>query len=347
MEPLDTFLMGDEVISTTPIREDDKFIKSSVDDLVLILRESELTLDSTDLECSMPVDPPLPCTDVLGDAIVDIDLPLGEHLDTLSTGDREVNFNPCRDIEELESLVVDDPVPVPRGSGPPESTPVIDESSLLVTPPPASKQLSLREVERFDPFFSLTQSGEETRVMEIPSFGFHHMPSPRPAAYSPKEVMISYDLEDLRACFQSSNHSVSDHFDPFVEIPSGESKVHIEVLSVLWGNRLPILDGSLPLSSFDPSEEIYSGESKLTWHATWQPDPVDPTVDWRSTIVDRWWSSGGPRWSATVDRRWPSLTATVDRRWPPLTGGPAVTPVTVLEQYEVRCQYEVQTAGSV
>ncbi|GKA07606.1 reverse transcriptase domain-containing protein [Tanacetum coccineum] len=34
-----------------------------------------------------------------------------------------------------------------------------------------------------------------------------------------------------------------------VEIPSGESKVHIEVLSVLWGNRLLIPDGSLPLSS--------------------------------------------------------------------------------------------------
>nr|GEY45014.1 hypothetical protein [Tanacetum cinerariifolium] len=32
-------------------------------------------------------------------------------------------------------------------------------------------------------------------------------------------------------------------------IPSGESKVHIEVLSVLWGNMLRILDGSLPLSS--------------------------------------------------------------------------------------------------
>nr|GEX59700.1 reverse transcriptase domain-containing protein [Tanacetum cinerariifolium] len=29
------------------------------------------------------------------------------------------------------------------------------------------------------------------------------------------------------------------------EIPYGESKVHIEVLSVLWGNRLSILDGSL------------------------------------------------------------------------------------------------------
>ncbi|GKA25077.1 hypothetical protein Tco_0711110 [Tanacetum coccineum] len=60
MEPLDTFLMGYE--------------------------ESELTLDSTDLECSMPIDLPLPCTDVLGDAIVDIDLLLGEHLDTLSIG---------------------------------------------------------------------------------------------------------------------------------------------------------------------------------------------------------------------------------------------------------------------
>ncbi|GKC67368.1 hypothetical protein Tco_1099966, partial [Tanacetum coccineum] len=31
-------------------------------------------------------------------------------------------------------------------------------------------------------------------------------------------------------------------------IPSDESKVHIEVLSVLWENRLLIPDGSLPLS---------------------------------------------------------------------------------------------------
>ncbi|GKB99267.1 hypothetical protein Tco_0985404 [Tanacetum coccineum] len=65
------------------------------------------------LECSMPIDPPLPCTDVLGDAIVDIDLLLGEHLDTLSTGDREVDFNPSRDIEELECLLADDPVQSP------------------------------------------------------------------------------------------------------------------------------------------------------------------------------------------------------------------------------------------
>ncbi|GKD30263.1 hypothetical protein Tco_1241041 [Tanacetum coccineum] len=194
MEPADTLLMGDEVISTTPERENDEFIKSSVDDLVPIPKESEVTLDSN-LECSMPLDsPPSPRLDVLGDAIVDIDLPFGEHLDTLSTGDREIDFNP-RDIE------TNDLIPVLRSFedisslDPPESTLTIDESSLLVTPPLASKKLSLRgggRVERFDLFFSLTQSSEETRVMEIPSFGFHHMPSPCPAAYSPKEVMYCF-----------------------------------------------------------------------------------------------------------------------------------------------------------
>nr|GEU52563.1 retrotransposon protein, putative, Ty3-gypsy subclass [Tanacetum cinerariifolium] len=42
--------------------------------------------------------------------------------------------------------------------------------------------------------------------------------------------------------------ALHESLDHFVEIPSGEIKAHIEVLSVLWGNRLPILDGSLPLS---------------------------------------------------------------------------------------------------
>ncbi|GJR31214.1 hypothetical protein Tco_1107446, partial [Tanacetum coccineum] len=197
-EPLDTLLMGDKVISTTPARENDEFLKSSVDDLVPIPRESEVTLVSTDLECSMPIDsPPLPCTDVLGDAKVDIDLPFGEHLDTLSTGDREIDFNPS----DLETI---DPVPDPRmfevplgnddfisrsfdvtisnplfnfdenysliidkkkfdddfedlcNLDPTKSTPVIDEATLLVTPLPDFKEISLREVERFDLFFSLT-----------------------------------------------------------------------------------------------------------------------------------------------------------------------------------------------
>ncbi|GKD40831.1 hypothetical protein Tco_1261038, partial [Tanacetum coccineum] len=108
MEPLDTLLMGDEVISTTPARKNDEFIKSSVDDLVPIPRESKVTLVRIDLECSMPINsPPLTCTNVLGDAKVDINLPFREHLDTLSTRDREINFNP-RDIK------TNDPIPNPR-----------------------------------------------------------------------------------------------------------------------------------------------------------------------------------------------------------------------------------------
>ncbi|GJX91080.1 hypothetical protein Tco_0344406 [Tanacetum coccineum] len=202
-EPSDTLLMGDEVISTTPAKENDEFKKSSVDDLVPILRESEVTSVCNDLKCNILATTPLPITDVREEKL-DIDLPLVEHLDTLSTGDREMDFNPIRDIEELERLLADDPVPVPRvfdeplsnydsvprfydvnfsnllfdfnddytlcydnplfneefedisSLDPLESTPVIDESSLLVTPLLDPKQICLREVERFDPFFSLT-----------------------------------------------------------------------------------------------------------------------------------------------------------------------------------------------
>ncbi|GJY31522.1 hypothetical protein Tco_0415017 [Tanacetum coccineum] len=169
-------------------------------------------------ESTLLVTLPLPCTDVLGDSIVDIDLLLGEHLDTLSTRDREIDFNSSRDIEELERLLADDPVPVPRVFDDPlgnsdsmsrssetsdlfeeliikigldDSIPIgiddryyaskgdilffeqflnedtssnvsptllLAESSSPVLPLPDPRQVCLREVERFDPFFSLTQS---------------------------------------------------------------------------------------------------------------------------------------------------------------------------------------------
>ncbi|GKA50184.1 hypothetical protein Tco_0743257 [Tanacetum coccineum] len=138
------------------------------------------------------------------------------------------------DILFLEHLLIEETLSDPTPAMLPK------KSTLLVIPPLASKQFSLKEVERFDPFFSLTQSGGKTRVMETPSFGFHHIPSPRLAAYSPKEVMYRYYHPHLTS---------DDGFDPEIKkIPSYESRVHIEVLSVLWGNRQPIPDGSLPLS---------------------------------------------------------------------------------------------------
>ncbi|GKE32952.1 hypothetical protein Tco_1452274 [Tanacetum coccineum] len=234
MEPFDTFLIGDKVISTTPKRENNEFIKSNVDDNFPIPRELEVTSIYDDLECSMPLDsPPSPRLDVLGERKVDIDLPFGEHLDTLSTGDREIYFNP-RDIETNDLIPVPRVFDEPLGNSdlvlrsynvtfsnplfefnddytlcygnplfdeefedissldPSESTQVMNESTILVTPPLASKKLSLREVKRFDPFFSLTQSGGTTRMMETFSSGFHHIPSPRLATYSPNEVMYRY-----------------------------------------------------------------------------------------------------------------------------------------------------------
>ncbi|GJR49675.1 putative reverse transcriptase domain-containing protein [Tanacetum coccineum] len=72
---------------------------------------------------------------------------------------------------------------------------------------------------------------------------FNDPSSPRPPT-EPPDVEVCFDVEPdttMKNDFDELNED--ECFDPggldhFVEIPSGESKVHIEVLSVLWGNRL-------------------------------------------------------------------------------------------------------------
>nr|GEX44484.1 hypothetical protein [Tanacetum cinerariifolium] len=77
-----------------------------------------------------------------------------------------------------------------------------------------------------------------------------------------KEILYDAPIDDLMTEDKVFDPEIHDIFffnifalifailslDHFVEIPSGEIKVHIDVLLVLWGNRLLILDGSLPLS---------------------------------------------------------------------------------------------------
>nr|GEV16238.1 hypothetical protein [Tanacetum cinerariifolium] len=330
---LDTLLIGDKAINTIPVRETDELIKSSIDNLVLISKEYEVTTDS-ELECNMHATTPLPPTDVreedfdinspLGEYVVDflmenvdvaglprhlefedisslnlpeltpvidestllvtlpspylvlgdekIDLLLRDDLDTLITGYRKIDFNPCRDIEELEHLLANDPIPVPRMfdeplgnfdsmSRPIEISDLILEelTTEIILDDLISTDIDDREVERFDLFFSLTQSGEETRVMDIPSFGLHHMPSPCPAAYSPLPSLPHIGMPDVAA--------------------------------------------------FKNVKEI----SELTWHATWQPDPVD----WRSTIVDRWLTDGPVvvRWWSEVLCRCPRFSTRWWQAW--------------------------------
>ncbi|GJZ63294.1 hypothetical protein Tco_0619715 [Tanacetum coccineum] len=70
----------------------------------------------------------------------------------------------------------------------------------------------------------------------------------------PPEVFLDHDPRSLKDELDKDDLMTEDKDCPDFEdshareIPSGEIKVHIEVLSVLWENRLPIPDGSLPLS---------------------------------------------------------------------------------------------------
>ncbi|GJY23829.1 hypothetical protein Tco_0397487 [Tanacetum coccineum] len=74
----------------------------------LDLPELTLVIDESTLLVTLPS----PYLVVLGDE--KIDLLLRDNLDTPIIGDREIDFNPCRDIEELERLLANDPIHVPR-----------------------------------------------------------------------------------------------------------------------------------------------------------------------------------------------------------------------------------------
>ncbi|GKB73360.1 hypothetical protein Tco_0934772 [Tanacetum coccineum] len=107
MEPTNTLLMGDEVISTTPTRENDEFIKSSVDDLVPIPRESEVTSDSN-LECDMPNNTPLPTTDVRKENF-DINSPLGEYVVDFLIENVDVAGLPRHLVKQIFSHLIKNP----------------------------------------------------------------------------------------------------------------------------------------------------------------------------------------------------------------------------------------------
>nr|GFB98759.1 hypothetical protein [Tanacetum cinerariifolium] len=146
--------------------------------------------------------------------------------ETLSIGDREIDFNALKDVEILKSFLDDDHVPVktmfekPRDDSIPteiddwyydskgdilyleqllieytffDVSPALfpKDSSLLVPPLLDSKQICSREVEIFDPF-SLTQSGGMTWVMERAFYRFPHMSLPRQVTYSPKVVLYRF-----------------------------------------------------------------------------------------------------------------------------------------------------------
>nr|GFC98473.1 hypothetical protein [Tanacetum cinerariifolium] len=103
--------------STTPARETDELIKSSVDDLVPIPRDSKVTSDSN-LECDMPINTPLPTTYVREENF-DINLPLGEYVVDFLMENEYIADLPRHLVKQLFSYLVKHPSSTKRMSDEP------------------------------------------------------------------------------------------------------------------------------------------------------------------------------------------------------------------------------------
>ncbi|GJT92789.1 hypothetical protein Tco_0915533 [Tanacetum coccineum] len=107
MEPEDSFIMGDENLSTIPEKEPDESIKSSVEDLVPILCESEDTLDN-DSECDLPFCDDSPPLDVLGGNYETFSHPLFDANDDFTSSDEE--SLPEEDVSEENIKIYSNPL---------------------------------------------------------------------------------------------------------------------------------------------------------------------------------------------------------------------------------------------
>ncbi|GJS41343.1 hypothetical protein Tco_0566386 [Tanacetum coccineum] len=88
MEPADSLIMGDENLSTIPEKESNEVIKSSVEDLVPIPRESEDTSDN-DSECDLPSYDDFSPINVLEGKSVTFSNPLFDSNDDFTSSDDE------------------------------------------------------------------------------------------------------------------------------------------------------------------------------------------------------------------------------------------------------------------
>ncbi|GJX31658.1 hypothetical protein Tco_0241513 [Tanacetum coccineum] len=111
MEPEDSLIMGDEDLHTIPEKESDKFIKSNVEDLVPIIRESEDTSDS-----DKDNDESLPEEDVLEENSKTYSNPLFEFdekyissdallVTPLSDANEDKCFDSGGDIDEIDAFL--------------------------------------------------------------------------------------------------------------------------------------------------------------------------------------------------------------------------------------------------
>ncbi|GJV76099.1 hypothetical protein Tco_1507683 [Tanacetum coccineum] len=98
LEPEDSLIMGNEELSTIPEKESDEFIKSSVEDLVLIPSESEDT-SASDSECDLPSCDDFSPINVYEEKPVTFSNPLLDSNDDFTSSDDESLSN--EDVSEV------------------------------------------------------------------------------------------------------------------------------------------------------------------------------------------------------------------------------------------------------
>nr|GEX92542.1 hypothetical protein [Tanacetum cinerariifolium] len=150
-EPDNSLSMGDEHLDTIPVTRSDEFIKSSVEDLILIPSESESTPEHV---CDVPSHDNSPPLDVLKDQIKDFS---ESNKEFSSTGDDSFSFDKIDYVE----------------ASPPDSELVISEVMEIVTSEVGGiKASNDNPILFYDPIISgtppnLTPSGESDFFLEV------------------------------------------------------------------------------------------------------------------------------------------------------------------------------------
>ncbi|GJX72392.1 hypothetical protein Tco_0309563 [Tanacetum coccineum] len=269
---------GYEDLRTILEKESDEVVKSSVEDFVPIPIESEDTFDN-DSECDLSFcDNSVTFSNPLLDAnddftssnSVTFSNPLFDANDDFTSSNDE--SLPENDRTSIASLLINDTIPYL----PPEV--FLDHDPKSLNDEPNIDDLKIKENVRFTfkdrhylslkfvikiflPLLTylvnsllLLSSGSEDTIFDpdISAYSFYSL---EPVTYNSPMMIFPF------FCFCPKDKGIRD---PFVEIPSGEIKVRIEVLSVLWGNRLPIPNSLLPLSR-SLVLDLYSLFSHLLW----------------------------------------------------------------------------------
>nr|GEX15876.1 hypothetical protein [Tanacetum cinerariifolium] len=228
-DPRDSLIMGNEDINTIPEKESDEFIKSSVEYLVPIPSESEDTSGSYS-EYIFPS-----CND-----FSPIDISEGK---SVTFSNLHFNSNDDFTSSDDESLSDEDP----KDNVKIYSNPLFefDDEYISSDINPLFDEV-LEDIECKNSYAS---NLDESTFLVTPLFDFNEDEYFAPS--DDVDLLLQHDLSIPKMRVASILEGLEAVIDGWLglklreclqrleEIPYGEIKAHIEILSVLWGNRIP------------------------------------------------------------------------------------------------------------